>query len=122
MVKRAALTLKVLLATSPNFMNNAIFARPLGIITACALTLALAPVLADDASQANPDAWVPLKLKLPAAVGAGTPKNVPPGSSVELNPKPPPPLLMPRDASNVAPGKKISCSDKNATAGDLDKL
>jgi hypothetical protein len=98
------------------------FARPFGVITACALTLALAPLLADDVNQANPDAWVPLKLKLPAAVGAGTPKNVPPGSSVELNPKPPPPLLMPREASNVAPGKKISCSDKNATAGDLAKL
>jgi len=29
---------------------------------------------------------------------------------------------MPRDASNVAPGKKITCSDKNATAADLAKL
>jgi hypothetical protein len=39
-----------------------------------------------------------------------------------LNPKPTPPLLVPKDAVNVAPGKKISCSDKNATAGDLAKL
>jgi len=96
------------------------FARPFAVITTCAL--ALAPLLGGEANQANADAWVPLKLKLPAAVGAGTPKNVPPGSSVELNPKPPPPLLMPGAASNVAPGKKISCSDKNATAGDLAKL
>ena len=29
---------------------------------------------------------------------------------------------MPKEACNVAPGKKITCSDKNATAGDLAKL
>ncbi len=103
-------------------MKNTMFFRHFSVGSTCALALALSPLLADDANQANPDALVPLKLKLPAAVGAGTPKNVPPGSSVELNPKPPPPLLMPKDAVNVAPGKKISCSDKNATAGDLAKL
>jgi hypothetical protein len=107
---------------APNHMKDTSFLRPFAAGAACALALALAPLLADDAKKANADAWVPLKLKLPAAVDAGTPKNIPPGSTVELNPKPPPPLLVPKDAVNVAPGKKISCSDKNATAGDLAKL
>jgi hypothetical protein len=98
-----------------NHMKDTLFFRPLAARAACALALALAPLLADDA-------WVPLKLKLPAAVDAGTPKNIPPGSTVELNAKPPPPLLVPKDAVNVAPGKKISSSDKNATASDLAKL
>jgi hypothetical protein len=39
-----------------------------------------------------------------------------------LNAKPQPPPLLPRDARNVALGKKITSSDKNATADDLAKL
>ncbi|HEY3860763.1 MAG TPA: hypothetical protein VGO59_02655 [Verrucomicrobiae bacterium] len=73
-------------------------------------------------AQAGESDWVPLKLKLPAPVDAGTPKNLPPGSTVELNAKPEAPPLMPPDARNVAPGKRITSSDKNATASDLAKL
>jgi len=101
-------------------MKDTLLFRLLAACAACAL--ALAPLLADDAKTPNAEAWAPLKLKLPAAVDASTPKNIPPGSTVDLNPKPLPPLLVPNDAVNVAPGKKISCSDKNATAGDLAKL
>jgi hypothetical protein len=86
------------------------------------LTLASAPVRADEGSPPNAGAWVPLQLNLPAAVEAGTPKNIPAGSTVDLHPKPPPPMLVPQDATNVTPGKKISCSDKNATVGELAKL
>jgi hypothetical protein len=100
-------------------MKDAFCFRLFAVVAACAGLLAPPLLSADDATK---DAWVPLQLKLPAPVGAGTPKNVPPGSSVEFNAKPPPPLLVPKDAVNVAPGKKISCSDKNATAGDLAKL
>jgi hypothetical protein len=96
-------------------MQDNYFFRRLTPCAACALALALVPLRADEM-------LVPLKLKLPAPVGAGTPKNIPAGSTVELNPKAPPPLLVPKDAVNVAAGKKISCSDKNATAGDLAKL
>jgi hypothetical protein len=91
----------------------------LAAVLFCSALLALVPLRAQNA---NTNDWAPLKLKLPAPVDAGTPKNLPPGSTVELNAKPQPPPLMPKDAVNVAPGKKITCSDKNATAGDLAKL
>src|ERR1700722_843259 len=74
------------------------------------------PLLADDALKTNAPDWVPLVLKLPAPVFAGTPKAAPPDSTAEIMPdKPGPPLQIPRDARNIAPGKKITSSDKNAT-------
>jgi hypothetical protein len=77
---------------------------------------------ADDGQIAHPD-WVPLKLKLPSPVFAGTPKEAPKGSNVEpLSTNPPPALMIPPDARNLAPGKKITSSDRNATASDLAKL
>ena len=79
-------------------------------------------LMADDASKTNAQDWGPLILKLPAAKEAGTPKAIPSGSTVDLFAKPPPPVIVPKDAVNVAPGKKISCSDKNISAGDLAKL
>jgi hypothetical protein len=114
--------MKARLDRAPKHMKDTLFSRSLAAGAACALALSLAPLLADDAKNATADAWVPLKLKLPAAVDAGTPKNIPPGSTVVLYPQPPPPLLVPKDAVNVAPGKRISSSDKNAAAGDLAKL
>jgi len=100
-----------------NHVKERLYIRHLTIGAAwlLAVAAALMPLLADDE-------LVPLNLKLPAPAGAGTPKNIPPGSTVELNPKPAPPLLVPKDAVNIAPGKKTSCSDKNANAGDLAKL
>jgi hypothetical protein len=90
--------------------------------SACALALMSVLVRADDTKRANSHDWAPLVLKLPAAKDAGTPKTIPAGSTVDLAPKPLPPLLIPKDAFNVAPGKKIICSDKSVTAGDLAKL
>ena len=107
---------------APNRMNTTLSFRRLTAGLSCMLALTLSPLLADDATKASTSDWVPLKLKLPAAVDAGTPKNIPPGSTVDLNAKPQPPPLVPKDAVNVAPGKKITSSDKNATAGDLAKL
>jgi hypothetical protein len=89
---------------------------------ACALALTTAPTSADDAKKGNEQDFVPLVLKLPAAKEAGTPKTVPAGSTVDVSAKPQGPLLIPKDAVNIAPGKKITCSDKNVTAGDLAKL
>jgi hypothetical protein len=106
----------------PNDMNNRFFFRRLAVGLACALVAALASLRADDSQPPNADELVPLKLKLPSPVDAGTPKNIPAGSTVDLNAKPPPPLLVPKEAVNVAPGKKITCSDKNVTAADLAKL
>lgn len=66
---------------------------------------------------------VPLVLKLPAPVFSGTPKALPPGTTVDVaSDKPGPPLMVPSDVKNIAPGKKITCSDKNVTRADLAKL
>jgi hypothetical protein len=102
-------------------MKNTFFSQSLALGTACALVLIHGFARADDDPAKTKD-WAPLILKLPAPKDAGTPKTIPAGSTVDLSAKPPPPLLIPKDAANVAPGKKITCSDKNVTAGDLAKL
>ncbi|MGO8696171.1 MAG: FG-GAP repeat domain-containing protein [Limisphaerales bacterium] len=69
------------------------------------------------------DPLVPLKTKLPAPAFIGTPKNLSP--DLDLEPamqQPPPPLLIPGDARNMAPAAKISSSDKRVGAGDLAKV
>jgi hypothetical protein len=101
--------------------HTSLFLR-LAVGIACALGLLLAPLRADDEKGTNTQDWKPLILKLPAAKDAGTPKTAPAGSTVDISAKPQPLLLVPKDAVNVAPGKKISSSDKNVTAGDLAKL
>ena len=105
-----------------NPMKEILFFGRLAASLSCVLALTLVPARADDASKSNTNDWAPLKLKLPAPVDAGTPKNIPPDSSVDMNAKPQTPPLVPKDAVNVAPGKKITSSDKNAAAGDLAKL
>ncbi len=69
------------------------------------------------------DDLVPLKIKLPSPVFAGTPKEAPPGAIMEvMGTNPPPPLMIPKDARNIAPGKKISSSDRNASSANLAKI
>jgi hypothetical protein len=81
------------------------------------------PMQAEDAAGTNGGDLAPLVLKLPAPVFAGTPKAAPPDTTVETMPaKPGPPLMIPRDARNIAPGRKITSSDKNATRADLAKI
>jgi hypothetical protein len=75
------------------------------------------------AASLQADELVPLKPKLPAPAFVGTPKDVPAGANIEPPSKTPkPPLMIPGDAKNVAPGSKISSSDTNATANALAKL
>lgn len=78
---------------------------------------------ADESAKSNSSDLVPLKLKLPSPVFAGTPKDAPAGIDVEPTPiKPPPPLMIPADAHNVAPGKKITCSDRSVIASQLARI
>lgn len=66
---------------------------------------------------------VPLMLKLPPPAFKGTPKDLQLSSYVEpLSDKPRPPMMVPAGLKNVAPGKKLSSSDKNATASVLEKI
>ena len=61
---------------------------------------------------------VPLVLKLPAPAFKGTPKDIQTNSYTEpYDPSKPRPLMMvPPGLKNLAPGSKITSSDKNVTA------
>ena len=96
------------------------------LLTACLLALLWCggvSLSAEDLSKSNAPALVPLKLNLPAPVFAGTPKDAPRGLDMEPTPdKPPAPLMVPADVRNIAPGKKITCSDKGISAAMLARL
>ncbi len=92
---------------------------------ALTLPLTAAILLNCLAAQAEEKAGdlVPLALKLPAPAFKGTPKDVQLSSYVEpLSDKPRAPMMVPPGLKNVAAGKKITSSDKNATASTLEKI
>jgi hypothetical protein len=77
---------------------------------------------AADAPAASADK-VPLIIKLPAPAFKGTPRDLQVGPNVEpLSDKPRPPMMVPPGLVNLAPGSKITCSDKNVPADSLAKL
>ena len=81
-------------------------------VVALCLWLGGTCLLAEDAAKTAPGDLVPLKPKLPAPAFVGTPKDIPAGANVEkASDKPTGPLLIPKDAKNVAPGAKLSASD-----------
>src|ERR1700759_3897303 len=66
---------------------------------------------------------VPLVIKLPAPVFAGTPKSAPKDVVVDAIPdKPAAPLQVPADVKNLAPKAKITTSDKGANKTELAKI
>ena len=93
-----------------------------------ALNLLLAqPLPAADAPKDKPATaagdLVPLALKLPAPAFKGTPKDLQVGPNVEpLSDKPRPPMMVPAGLKNIAPGSKVTCSDKNVTGENVAKL
>lgn len=69
------------------------------------------------------DDLVPLNLTLPAPGFKGTPKELKTSSYVEpLSETPRPPMMVPVGLSNLAPGKKITSSDKNNPSDTLAKI
>lgn len=78
-------------------------------------------LLADGAASSDDKSMVPLVLKLPSPVFAGTPKAAPVGVDVEPD-QPGPVIKIPKDAINIAPKAKLTCSDKNITRADLGKI
>ncbi len=66
---------------------------------------------------------VPLSPVLPAPAFVGTPKEPPVGANIEPpSDKPRLPLMAPKGVKNVAPGKKITCSDTHANPTVLEKI
>jgi len=66
---------------------------------------------------------VPLILNLPPAAFKGTPKDQQIGPNVEpLSDKPRPPMMVKPGLKNLAPGSKLTSSDKNAPADALAKI
>ena len=91
---------------------------------ACAFA-ALTLNCAVTAQAADAGATVPLILNLPAAAFKGTPKDIPDELKKKVEPlseKPRAPMLVPAGLKNLAPGSKITCSDKNAPADALAKI
>ncbi len=80
--------------------------------------------LAGGAARLRAEDLVPLKPELPAPTFVGTPKEIPAGATDIEAPsdKPRPPLMIPRDAKNIAPGKAITTSDHNAKPDSLTKI
>jgi hypothetical protein len=99
------------------------FSVGIGIGWRSGLILGVATLLAANlrASDDHKD-WVPLKLKLPAPVFAGTPKQAPEGVIVDPPSTNPPVIMLPRDARNIAPKARLTSSDKNATSTMLAKI
>ncbi len=63
---------------------------------------------------------VPLMLSLPHPAFIGTPKNIPPGTTVEKpTGKPRPPLMVPRGTQLLSKGKPVTSSDSAPVIGDL---
>jgi hypothetical protein len=99
----------------------------LAILNSCSAADSAKPGESADAPKDRPAAaagdLVPLNLKLPAPAFKGTPKDIQLSSYVEpLSDKPRPPMMVPAGLKNIAPGKKLTSSDKNATADVLEKI
>lgn len=71
-------------------------------------------------SQGDTAGLVAIDIKLPKPAFAGTPKNIPAGTTVEKAPdKPRPPFMAPPGTKNLAAGKKVTASDAAPVIGEL---
>ncbi len=71
----------------------------------------------------KPEKLVPIMVKLPKPAFKGTPKNIPPGTTVRKpTGKPRPPYLAPEGVKNVASGLQVNASDEEPIIGSLDLL
>lgn len=110
--------------------THCLLRRRVALSLPCALVVAglnliFAPCTpaADAAKEPSAAGLEPLNLKLPAPAFKGTPKDMQLGPNVEpLSDKPRPAMMVPPGLKNIAPGSKLTSSDKNATADMLEKI
>ncbi len=63
---------------------------------------------------------MPLMLSLPHPAFIGTPKNIPPGTTVEKpSGRPRPPMMVPKGTQLLSKGKPVTSSDSAPVIGDL---
>ncbi len=75
------------------------------------IVLGFAIGLCSNANGADAAKMVPLETKLPAAAFKGTPANIPTNTYTEpYSEAPPPALMIPADATNLAPAAKLTTS------------
>jgi hypothetical protein len=106
-------------------MNTSLVSRTAlrACLAACSLLFVRAAVAEDAKKPDSAAGLVPLELKLPPPAFKGTPKDIQLSAYVEpLSDKPRPPFMVPAGLKNVAQGKKLTSSDKNATDNVLEKL
>ena len=103
-------------------MTRATLAHRRGLSLLSGLTFAVLNLLLALAVQAADE--VPLAINLPKPAFKGTPKELGIDTNkvdmISGNPRPP--MMVPAGLKNIAPGSKMTCSDKNATAETLAKI
>jgi hypothetical protein len=93
------------------------------VATALSFAIAHGDEPKKDAPAKPPGDAVELKLELPKPIFAGTPKNVPPGTTVEKpTGKPRPPLLVPKGTQLLSRDKPVKLSDDNPVAGKAEMV
>ncbi|MDP6116333.1 MAG: hypothetical protein QF437_31260 [Planctomycetota bacterium] len=83
----------------------------MALLAALSISVSLSELPADD--------LVPIQIKLPKPAFVGTPKNIPPGTTVEKpTGKPRPPFKAPKGTKLISDGKKVSMSDNEPIVGE----
>ncbi|MBM4047688.1 MAG: hypothetical protein FJ279_21495 [Planctomycetes bacterium] len=86
----------------------------------CLTTFGLMTAMLVGLAQAQ-EGLKPIEIKLPKPVFIGTPKNIPPGTTVEKETgKPRPPFMAPEGTTNVAAKKPVTSSCQEPIIGDLE--
>lgn len=88
----------------------------------CAIVASCLTVAIVRGDEPKKDA-VELKLELPKPIFAGTPKNVPPGTTVEKpTGRPRPALMVPKGTQLLSRDKPVKISDDNPVAGKAEMV
>lgn len=92
-----------------------------GLLVAALAACRVAPSLTDRAAAA--EEMVPIELKLPNPAFSGTPRDTPPGTTVEKpSGKPRPTPMAPKGTVNLALKKKVTSGSRGTFSGSLEMV